>query len=272
MKGDEKIITTNKDFTSIAEIVINSLRVFSEFKAEYNSFRKVKKLDFGRIDRLEKELFDLKDATHALFRAETAVKKEIKETDLYDLIVSSIFHEMLHLKEYIYILDKYEPSFDLIEKRLEDKELEDFKKDFLRHSREMVGEAKLGLPLKIQGINEVVEDAIKHLGQIIRHNSFDSHMLRSIFVSKKLVESIYGENGLEKLYDSIYEGGWVEGYFLVAESFTKSGFYNESADILRKVIARTDYLDKNHEQYKLHRDYIERARKELIGLEKRLAS
>jgi len=156
MKGDEKIITTNKDFTSIAEIVINSLRVFSEFKAEYNSFRKVKKLDFGRIDRLEKELFDLKDATHALFRAETAVKKEIKETDLYDLIVSSIFHEMLHLKEYIYILDKYEPSFDLIEKRLEDKELEDFKKDFLRHSREMVGEAKLGLPLKIQGINEVV--------------------------------------------------------------------------------------------------------------------
>ncbi|OGF44253.1 MAG: hypothetical protein A2452_05600 [Candidatus Firestonebacteria bacterium RIFOXYC2_FULL_39_67] len=272
MKNGVNIVKIKKDFTGIADIVINSLRIFSEFKAEYISFRKVKKLDFCRIDRLEKELFDLKDATHALFRAETAVKKEIKETDLYDLIVSSIFHEMLHLKEYIYILEKYEPSFDLIEKKMEDKSLEDFKKDFLRHSREMVGEAKLGLPLKIQGINEIVEDAIKHLGQIIKVNSFDSHMLRSIFVSRELVESIYGANGLEKLYDSIYEGGWVEGYFLVAESFSKSGFYEEAATLLRKVIARTDYLDKNHKQYKLHRDYIDRARKDLLGLEKNLAS
>ncbi|MFH1073699.1 MAG: hypothetical protein V1752_01295, partial [Candidatus Firestonebacteria bacterium] len=202
MKNVVNTVKNRKDFNSIADIVINSLRIFSGFKAEYSSFRKVKKLDFCRVDKLEKELFDLKDATHALFRAETAVKKEIKETDLYDLIVSSIFHEMLHLKEYIYILDKYEPSFQLIEKKLEDKELEDFKKDFLRHSREMVGEAKLGLPLKIQGINEIVEDAVKHLGQIIRANSFDNHMLRSIFMSQELVESIYGEKGLEKLYDT----------------------------------------------------------------------
>src|SRR3989339_375539 len=210
MKNGVNIVKIKKDFTGIADIVINSLRIFSEFKAEYISFRKVKKLDFCRIDRLEK--------------------------------------------------------------KMEDKSLEDFKKDFLRHSREMVGEAKLGLPLKIQGINEIVEDAIKHLGQIIKVNSFDSHMLRSIFVSRELVESIYGANGLEKLYDSIYEGGWVEGYFLVAESFSKSGFYEEAATLLRKVIARTDYLDKNHKQYKLHRDYIDRARKDLLGLEKNLAS
>ena len=259
-----------KDYASIADIVVDSLRIFSEFKIEFESFKKEKKFNFGRIDTLEKELFVLKDATHALFRAESAEKKEIKETDLYDLIISSIFHEMLHLKEYIYILDKYEPSFSILEKKLEDRELEHFKKDFLRHSREMVGEAKLGLPLKVQGINELVDDAIMHLGQIIKVNSFNSHLLRSIYVSRNLVETIYGENGLEILYDLIYEGGWIEGYFLVAESFEKSGFYEETAEILVNIISRAEMLDKEHKQYKTHRDFIERSRLELKSLKEKM--
>jgi len=270
MKNGEKAAKTGKNFISIADIVVNSLSVFSDFKSEYDSFRKIKKVDFRNIEKLEKKLFDLKEATHSLFRSGITAKREIKETDLYDLIVSSVFHEMLHLKEYSYIIDKYEPSFDLLEKKLEEKGAEDFKKDFLKHSREMVGEAKLGLPLKIQDIGELVEDAERHLAQIIRANSFDSHMLRSIFVSRDILEKIYGKDGLEKLYDSIYEGGWVEGYFLVAESFSNSGFYKEALTILKKVTALTDSLDKNHKQYKLHRDYIDRAKKDIISLEKQL--
>lgn len=258
-----------KDYASIADIVIDSLRIFSEFKTEYENFKIEKKCNFVRIDTLEKELFVLKDETHALFRAESAEKKEIKETDLYDLIVSSIFHEMLHLKEYIYILDKYEPSFNVLEKKLDDKGIEAFKKDFLRHSREMVGEAKLGLPLKIQGINELVNDAIMHLGQIIKVNSFNSHMLRSIYVSSNLVEKIYGKNGLEKLYDLIYEGGWIEGYFLVAESFEKSGFYDETAQILTGIVNRAEMLDKGHKKYKAHLDFVERSRLELQTLKEK---
>ena len=261
-----------KDYASIADIVIDSLRIFSDFKIEYESFKKEKKCSFIRIDALEKELFILKEETHALFRAEATEKKEIKETDLYDLIVSSIFHELLHLKEYVYILDKYEPSFNILEKKLDDKDIEIFKKDFLRHSREMVGEAKLGLPLKLQGINELVNDAIRHLGQIIKVNSFNSHMLRSIYVSSKVVEKIYGENGLEKLYDLIYEGGWIEGYFLVAESFEKSGFYEETEQILAEIIKRADVLDKEHKQYKTHRDFIERSRLELKAVREKMAA
>jgi len=268
MGNGQKTGKTGKDFTSLADVVINSLRFFSGFRTEYASFRKTKKLNFSSVARFEKELFELKEATHILFRTDSDIKKEIKETDLYDLIVSSIFHEMLHLKEYIYILDKYEPSFDLIEKKLEDTEVEDFKKDFLRHSREMAGEAKLGLPLKIQGINELVEDAINHLGQIIKSNSFDSHMLRSIFVSKELVESIYGENGLEKLYDAIYEGGCVEGYFLVAESFSKSGFYEQAVNVLTKLITR-GCPEQSNKHFTLHTDYIDRAKKALAELQEK---
>ena len=269
MKTAEKV-SPFEGFTSIAEIVVDSFRIFSAFKVEYANFRRDNKCNFYRIDRLEKDLFDLKEATHALFRLGTE-KKEIKETDLYDLIVSSIFHEMLHLKEYIYILDKYEPSFNRIEKRLEDlKNLEDFKKDFLRHSREMVGEAKLGLPLKIQGINEVVDDALKHLGQIIRSNSFDGQLIRSIYTSSDLIDIVYGENGIETLYTQIYEGGWIEGYFLVAESFEKSGFCEEAANILRKIINRAEQLDKAHPKFKVHRDFIERAKLDLKNLEAKM--
>ena len=268
MKAAEKAGSVKK-FASIAEIIVDSFRIYSSFKVEYSNFRRDKKCSFFRINRLENELYDLKEATHALFRA-GAEKKEIKETDLYDLIVSSIFHEMLHLKEYIYIIEKYEPSFNNIEKRFDERNLEDFKKDFLRHSREMVGEAKLGLPLKMQGINEIVDDALKHLGQIIWANSFDGQMIRSIFTSSDLIDIVYGENGLEKLYTQIYEGGCIEGYFLVAESFEKSGFYEEAVGILRKIISKAEQLDKEHPKFKVHRDFIERARLDLKNLEEKI--
>ncbi|MCX5776904.1 MAG: hypothetical protein NTX32_04680 [Candidatus Firestonebacteria bacterium] len=258
-----------KNFSNIASIVVDSFKVFSEFKAEYESFKKVKKCDFQSIAKMEKELFSLKEATHALVRAESGEKKEIRETDLYDLIVSSIFHELLHLKEYIYILDKYEPSFDLIEKKLEDRNIETFKKDFLRHSREMVGEAKLGLPLKIQGINQLVEDAVRHLVQIIKANSYDGRFIRSIYMSSELVEAVYGEKGLKTLYEAVYEGGFIEGCFLVAESFSKSGFYEEALNILERLTAGTELLDKENKQYKLQKDYLERAKKNISALKEK---
>ena len=96
-------------------------------------------------------------------------------------------------------MDRYEPSYMLLEKRFEDKKLDDFKKDFLKHSREIVGEAKLGLPLKMQGVKELVDDAIPHLEQIIKKNSFDNQLIRTLYVSADLINNVYHEKGIEHL-------------------------------------------------------------------------
>lgn len=253
-----------KKFITVSDLVLESLKMFKAFSEEFASFKKIKKCDFERIDKLEQDLYDLKNLAHYLFRENAATKEGIQETHLYDLIISSIFHEMLHLKEYIYILDRYEPQYLVLEKRFEDEEIDEFKKDFLRHSREMVGEAKLGLPLKMQGINELVKDALPHLSQIVKMNSFDSHLMRMLYVYSDIVDKLYVE-GIKVFYDGIYEGGWVEGFFLVAESFIKSGFHDEAREILQKIIDASSMKD-NSESSKIKKDYTERAKIEIKNL------
>ncbi|MEI7904831.1 MAG: hypothetical protein WCI43_05390, partial [Candidatus Firestonebacteria bacterium] len=188
-------------YSEVSDVVLNSLKVFRGFKQEFKDYKKTKKLSFSRINRLERDLFDLKNATHSLFRVDGAKEKEIEETDIFDLIVSSIFHEMLHLKEYIYIIEKYEPRYLVLENKIgEKKELEPAKRDFLRHSRSTVGEAKLGMPLKLQGINELVDDALPHLIRIIKLHSFDNRLVRALFVYGEYLEALFPDGGIKKLY------------------------------------------------------------------------
>jgi len=257
-----------KRYTEVSDIVLSSLKVFKTFKQEFKDYKKTKKLSFENIDRLERDLYDLKNSTHSLFRANVSEKKEIEETDIFDLIVSSIFHEMLHLKEYIYIIEKYEPRYLVLEKKIGDKkELDPSKRDFLRHSRETVGEAKLGMPLKLQGINELVDDALPHLARIIKMNSFDNRLVRALFVYSDYLDNLFPEGGIKKLYSEVYAGGWIEGYFLVAESFRKSGFGLEATTILKKIIEEGAVL----KQEKIVAEYIERARGELGNISAGLA-
>ncbi|MFH1825427.1 MAG: hypothetical protein ABH873_09450 [Candidatus Firestonebacteria bacterium] len=252
-----------KTFIAVTDIVLNSLKIFYVFNGEFENFKKEKKCDFGKIDKLEKDLYDLKNVTHSICRENIEEKKEIKEMDLYDLIMSSIFHEMLHLKEYIYILNKYEPSYLLLEKQFDGKRFDEFKKTFLKHSREIVGGAMLGLPLKMQGVSELVNDASSLLLQIIKINSFDTHLIRTLYVCRDIVDKVYPSGGLEYLYANIYGGGWIEGYFLVAESFTKSGFSQEAREIFQKIVKLSSKLNKGEDNYKTKLDYLERARLEL---------
>jgi hypothetical protein len=250
------------NFKDISDIIINSLKIFRSFKDEYTSFKKEKKCNFDRINQLERDLYDLKNDAHALIRDGVETKEEIQETDLFDLIVSSMFHEMLHLKEYIYIIERYEPRYLILEEKMEEGTLDVFKKDFLHHSREIVGEAKLGLPLKMQGINELVTDALPHLEQIIKMHSFDSHMIRAIYTYADIVSGLY-EKGLVKLYDSVYEGGWIEGFFLVSESFIKGGFFNEAREVLDKIVKEFPKTETD----KARIDYFERSKTALKNIE-----
>lgn len=256
----------SKTFATIADIVIDSFKIFCGFKEEFENFKKEKKCNFKRIDKLEKDLYNLKNTTHFICREDISQKKEITEIDLYDLMISSIFHELLHLKEYIYILDKYEPSYLLLEKRFDDKKLDEFKKRFLEHSREIVGEARLGLPLKMQGINELVDDSLILLQQIIKINSFDSQLIRTLYVCREIIDRVYPNGGLEYLYNRIYKGGLVEGYFSVAESFIKSGFRQEAREIFQKILDLSSKLKEGEDNYKIKLDYVERARLELTNL------
>jgi tetratricopeptide (TPR) repeat protein len=207
----------------ICDLVIEFFRIKKKFRQEFDRYRKSGKFNFRSLDELEKALYYLKNETHAVFRygAEETLHRE----HLFDLIIGSIFHEVLHLKEYIYTLESYEPRYKLFAEKQGRMRIDGRKDAFLQHSKEILKEAKENLPKKASEVTNLFEDALSLIEGVLKKYRASRRLIRVLYLERELLESIYGEKGLEKVYGIMYKGGPMEGYFRVGASFLKNGFY-----------------------------------------------
>ncbi len=218
---------TRQQQSEICEILIEFMKAKSRFDEEYKSWESGGRFDFNAMDDLENKLYNLKNKTHLALRDNTEDNNGfIQKADLFDLIVGSIFHEALHLKEYIYTLRSYAPRYTSFADRQKKGRLNDYADDFLKHSMEIVREAETNLPKKAYEVNNLFEDGQLLLEEIIKKYRRNSRIIRTIFTSRDVVEKIYGEGGLASLYEKIYKNGPAEGYLRVGASFMKDGFYD----------------------------------------------
>ncbi len=250
--------------SEICEILSGFLRAKVKFEQAYRSWRETGHFDFKIMDILETELYNLKNKTHqALRNPEEGNSGFVQKADLFDLIVGSIFHETLHLKEYIYTLTSYAPRYRAYADRKKRERIDSYTDSFLKHSMAIVNEAKTHLPEKANEVKNLFDDALLLLENIIKKYRNNSRIIRTIFTSVDTVEKIYGENGLQTLYSRIYKNGPPEGYLRVGASFTKDGFHDfaleafeSAAETLNKAVSpetvRQEILKKCHQLKKKH--------------------
>ena len=219
---------------NICDLVIGFYRTKEKFGKEFNRYEKSGKFAFKVLDELEKDLYRLKNKTHAVFRF--GAEDTLDRQHLFDLIISSIFHEALHLKEYIYTLDNYEPRYALFEKKERQIRIDSHQDDFLKYSREILSEAKGNLPKKVIEVRNLFEDALSLLESILRKYRASKRLIRILYLERELLSSIYGEKGLENAYKLMYKGGPMEGYFRVGASFLKDGFYDLAVKSFEKAL------------------------------------
>lgn len=220
----------------ICEIITGFMKAKVRFNGEFESWESAGSFDSAVMDRLEEDLYHLKSRTHLALRdGKEQNSGFIQKADLFDLIIGSIFHEALHLKEYIYTLRSYAPRYNSFAGRKKNRKLDIYTDDFLKHSMAIVNEAKTNLPKKAYEVKNLFEDALLLIEDIIKKYRSNSRVIRTLFTSSEILDRVYGENGLEALYSKIYREGPAQGYLKVGASFMKDGFHKEAFNALEKA-------------------------------------
>lgn len=220
----------------ICDLVIGFYSLKNKFGEEFACYEKSGKFNFSLFDELEKDLYRLKNRIHAVFRY--GEEETLDREYLFDLIIGSIFHEALHLKEYIYTLDSYGPRYRLLDQKERHMRTDSHQDDFIKYSREILTEAKENLPKKAIEVRNLFEDALSLLEGILRKYRGSRRLIRVLYLERELLTSIYGKNGLENVYTIMYKGGPMEGYFRVGASFLKNGFYELAVKTFEEALNR----------------------------------
>ena len=232
----------------ICELVIGFYKVKEKFGKEFKHYQKQGKFNFKAIDAMEVDLYKLKNKTHTVFRNNVEASGGILEReDLFDLIIGSIFHEALHLKEYIYALQSYEARYMSFAGKKRKGRIDSIQDDFLKHSREIVREAKENLPRKTTELKSLLEDALSLMEGTLKKYRTSRRLMRILYLERDLLNSIYGENGLEYVYGIMYKGSAMEGYFRVGASFLKGGFHDFAIRAFGEALSANSSNDRENE-------------------------
>ncbi len=210
-------------------------------------------IGFRKLEELRNDiLYPLKEASHNLFRNEVT-----SITHPFDKYISDIFHEVSIIKE---------EHYQLIQ--IGDYQLkEEIKKPGKKVEKRIVSKAQKDIINKMKNIDTLFQEAEAELIKLLKHQNRTKYVIRSLYLSG---EEIFGDNeGLEILYQKIYDLGPLEGYLTVAESFHGSMHYEKAVEAFYKTREKKWKLDaqrkpgKGQEGYQTLADRYQKLREKL---------
>lgn len=218
----------------IVEIIKGFLQSLIIFRSLYD---KKKDLTFAEVnglidDKGKSKLFNLKENCHSLFRNDNVQKCSEKEK-LFDLAIGSIFHETMKLREDFYQLTKYGPRYEELnkkpEKTIHEKQLfNQFSKIIVRTKQRLVEDYEDTVIL--------FEDTVNQMHDLLPEYSNNGLVVRFLLEHESLINDAYGENGLNKLLDSMFENGHLGALCVAARSYASGGYHEMAAEKLKKAI------------------------------------
>jgi len=184
-------------------------------------------------DRGKSCLFRLKEMCHGLYRkSNDATYKE----KLYDITVGYIFHEAMKLRENLYQIEYYRPNY------IKDMEnLTESEKKIIHEINSLTMKAKKRLDEGFKEIKRLLREMIAQLIDLIKLYKDSYLMPRFILENQKDLIMICGKKGYEKLLNELYKDGKEILMFKAAKSYLESEFYDESRNLLKKVLFINKY-------------------------------
>lgn len=167
-------------------------------------------LDFKSLEELrDREILDLKEVAHELFR-------EADSTDLFDHLVSNIYHEISMLKEEHYTLR------------------EDFLRTDPREYERFFREVSEFYPKRLRHVRNLYAKALRRLEELLPGLAGEKILVRSLYLFGEGLVSDHYPRGRNGLYRKMYPGlGEVRAYAEVGRSFDESGFEEEALGAYR---------------------------------------
>jgi len=210
------------------------------FDAILEVFRSPDRLRFEPINTfVEQTLFGLKEECHAMFRkAGRPAGDVLYAEDLFDVLIGSIFHEMMKIKENCYILEYYGPTYrqmaEIADRRIQ---VPAYERLFFRACKRIVERASSTVYDDVQAAEQLFRDATEHLLSMIPRFANNGLVTRMLIENEQLVHMVYGEGSLHTVLLRMYEGHLANAYVHAACSYLEAGLFQKARASCEKSLA-----------------------------------
>lgn len=178
-------------------------------------------LDFKVLSRLrDRYLMPLRDITHRLFGG--------TDRDIFDIMVSDIFHLVSILKEEEFRVSHYAVLYDKMKRTVD----RDYILEAVHHD----------FPLLLNQTHHLFHQAKDRLHDHLPRHARDTVVVRSLYLfGASYLDIVYsGEGGIDAFYSHMYpEEGAHGAYVYAAQSFLEGGFRPEAMEALQRARARS---------------------------------
>ena len=242
LKLDHKLTTRH-----LLDFLRDLFRARILFVEQKKCFSENKYPDFTVIDEItEKYCYPLKENCHHLFRNGRKTNKELTARELLDFLISAIFHEMLKLKESVYIISYYRPILEKLEKESKT-QIHD---PLIHVSTRMILETEASLPKTIDEIEGFWLEIFKFLPEVLKEYSDNMVLSRYLIKHKDEIEKVYGKDEWTTLINSVYPEGLCSVLLKTSISYAKSFHHNEAFELTQMAIEQINTNSKINKELK----------------------
>ncbi len=181
-------------------------------------------------DKGQTLLYDLKEQCHYLFRDREKGPRHRNEW-LLDLVIGSIFHEAMKLKENIYQLENYRPRY--LQHKIEARKTA-YEKDYIQQFERIISRAEQGVSDGIEETQSLFRDAAAQLIDVFKENSKNTFFVRFLLEHETLLQRVYGSRGVREMFDLLFEKGLLDAYELAGRSYLQSEHYDLASTYFAK--------------------------------------
>ena len=225
-------MTGDRNILEIVRGLLLSEVAFQEIVKKYNEGR-LRFSDIGAWvdDKGQSVLYNLKEQCHSLFRYKG--KKPIQKNEwLLDLVIGSIFHEAMKLRENFYQIEVYRPRYLQYKARFRKSEYE---RDYLQLFERIILKAEQGVAEGMLETRSLFKDATAQLIDLFEEGSKNAFLVRFLLENLTLLHKVYGPKRTKDIFNSMFGKGFLDAYRFAGVSFLRSGHYDLSSNYFLKA-------------------------------------
>ena len=174
-------------------------------------------------------LWQLKDLSHSLWKS--VEPDEHPDQFMFDWMIGTLFHEAMKLKENLYILVNYRPSYNDL--YFPNRKNDDQPNSCPTFFNEIADEINRNL----KRIKCLHEKALNTLYTLVREERENALLIRFILDEKNNdPEKWHGEHGLGTLLNRLFPDSIDVAYCIAGESYLEGSWYSEARDAFEKAL------------------------------------
>lgn len=219
----------------ILEIVRGLLLSEVAFREIYKKF-KGGRLHFTDIeawvdDKGKSLLYNLKEQCHSLYRYREKMSLH-KNQWVLDLVIGSIFHEAMKLRENIYQMEIYQPRYLQYKSKVG---RTSYERDYLQQFERIILRAKQGVAEGMEETRSLFQDALAQLIDLFKESGRNTFLVRFLLENQKLLQKVYGSKKTKEIFNLMFNKGILDAYELAARSYLESEHYDLSSHYFLKA-------------------------------------